>query len=57
MLIVWQDLIGCIAEAAETIRQQPGIFERIGQSLLESSAAYRGPWPYISTPAINWYEI
>ena len=39
------------------LRQQlPGIFERISV-FASSSAVYQGRWPYIWTPALNWYEI
>jgi hypothetical protein len=37
-----EDLIACIVKAAETIRQQPGIFEHTSVSAMPLSAAYRG---------------
>jgi len=41
-----EDLIACIVEAAATIRQQPGIFERTSVSAA-SSAVYQGWWLYV----------
>jgi len=41
-----QDLFAHIFEAAATIRQLPGIFERISVSA-SSPAVYQGWWPYI----------
>jgi hypothetical protein len=37
MLILKEELIDRIAEAAATIRQQPGVFELTGQSLQRRS--------------------
>ena len=52
-----EDLISLIVEAAATIRQHSGIFERTRQSLLRRCRMCIEVWPHVWISALNWCEI